>query len=67
MVPVSSSNISAVGYDSVNRRLVIQFFSGTYEYTNVPESVYTGLISASSKGRYHDQFIKHSYTYRKIG
>lgn len=66
MIPVASSNLSAVGYEGST--LYIRFHSGsTYEYYNVPSSVYNGLMSASSKGTYHSDFIKNRYRYRRIG
>ena len=65
MTPVSSSNLAGVGYE--NGTLYIQFHSGgLYRYANVPLSVYQGLLSASSKGRYFHANIKDSYAYRRI-
>ena len=66
MVPVSSSNLVAVGYDAATQTLRIQFHSGTYDYYNVPEHVYHGLLNAPSKGQYHHNHIKHAYPYRRI-
>lgn len=66
MVPVSSSNLVAVGYDKANKILRVQFNSGIYDYYDVPESIYDGLLSAQSKGQYHSSFIKHSFRYSKI-
>jgi len=67
MIPVSSSNLRAVGYDSQSATLRISFHSGTYDYFGVPESVYRGLMSAGSKGSYHHQHIKNSFRYQRIG
>ncbi|MFC0772667.1 KTSC domain-containing protein [Terrimonas alba] len=59
MIPVSSSNLSAVGYDYDTSTLRIEFLkSGTYIYQGVPAEVYEGLLAAGSKGQYFDQFIK---------
>ncbi|QOV10908.1 KTSC domain-containing protein [Viridibacillus arvi] len=58
MIPVSSSNLAAVGYDAGSRTLRIRFHSGTYDYYGVPLSVYQGLMNSSSKGSYHDINIK---------
>ena len=65
---VSSSNIKAVGYDPATQTLKIEFLNGgLYQYLNVPESIYQGLMSASSHGQYFDQYIKKGgYTYRKL-
>lgn len=68
MVPVASSNLSAVGYDSVSHILRISFHrGGTYDYIDVPENIYTGLMNASSKGQYHKVHIKWAFRYRRVG
>jgi hypothetical protein len=68
MNPVSSSNLSAVGYDSNSQTLRISFHSGAlYDYYNVPASIHAGLMSASSKGTYHAHFIKNAFNYRRVG
>jgi len=67
MTPVTSSNLASVGYDPPNRTLRIEFRNGgVYEYRDVPETEYQGLMSASSKGSYHHQNIKDHYSYTKI-
>ena len=67
MVPVSSSNLSAVGYDGQTKQLFIRFHSGAlYVYNNVPQSIYEGLMNASSHGQYHAAYIKNAYPYRRL-
>lgn len=66
MIPVSSSNISSIGYEGST--LHIRFHSGgLYAYYNVPLSVYNGLMSAGSKGRYFHANIKGRYGDTRIG
>ena len=66
MIPVSSSNISSIGYEGST--LHIRFHSGgLYSYYNVPLSVYNGLMSAGSKGRYFHANIKGRYGDTRIG
>ncbi|AST70212.1 KTSC domain-containing protein [Kosakonia cowanii] len=67
--PVSSSNLQSVGYDQATSTLEIAFHrSGVYQYSRVPYTVYTALMSASSKGQYFDAHIKKAgYPYRKVG
>ncbi len=66
MIPVVSSDLSAVGYNG--GVLVIRFHSGgTYQYSGVPESVYQGLMGAPSHGRYFHANIKGRYPYMRIG
>ena len=62
MIPVTSAAISAIGYDKTTQHMCITFKQGdTYDYCRVPERVFTGLIAASSKGRYYDDYIKDRY------
>lgn len=66
--PVVSSNLSTVGYDPKSKTLEIEFKSGgVYQYLGVPEFVYTGLMSASSKGKYFANSIKDVYPFVKVG
>lgn len=69
MVPVSSSNLRAVGYDAATQLLRVAFIDGgLYEYLSVPASVHAGLMSAGSHGSYFDAHIKKGpYRYHKIG
>ena len=64
---VSSSNLSSVGYDSSTSTLEVEFNSGSvYQYSNVPASVHSALMSASSHGQYFNANIKNSYSYRQV-
>lgn len=66
MIPVSSSNISSIGYE--NGTLYVTFYhGGLYAYFNVPESIYHGLMSASSHGSYLASHVKGVYSYKRIG
>lgn len=67
MVPVTSSNLKSVGYDSLTQIMRIKFHSQEmYQYSNIPASVYFGLMQASSKGSYFAQYIKDIYIGHKI-
>ena len=60
LIPVVSSDLSAVGYDQNTQQLEIVFNSGgVYLYSGVTSDEYQGLMNASSKGRYFHAFIKH--------
>ncbi len=62
MIPVRSTAISAVGYDKMTQQMCIKFKQGhSYNFCRVPESIFLGLTSASSKGRYYDDNIKDRY------
>ena len=66
--PVSSSNLASVGYQPNIKILEVEFLhGGIYQYSNVPLSVYEGLMAASSHGSYFDQNVKKAgYSYQKI-
>lgn len=65
--PVSSDNISSIGYDLNSKTLEIQFNDGSiYQYYDVPDYVNRGLMGASSHGTYFHQHIKGKYRYKKI-
>jgi hypothetical protein len=62
MISVRSSAISAIGYDPVSMQLHIRFKQGhTYTFCGVPQNIYEGLMSASSKGLYYDSHIRDRY------
>lgn len=67
-VPVSSSTISAVGYDEGANALGVRFQNGTeYHYFGVPQDVFESLRSAPSVGRFFDQNIKKAgYAYSRV-
>lgn len=67
MVPVDSSNVAQIGYDSDNIELYVEYISGQiYVYSGVPESTYEELLSSDSKGSYMNREIKPNYSCRNI-
>lgn len=64
---VTSSNIRSIGYDPQSDILEVEFTSGdVYQYFNVPEHLYRGLMNASSHGQFLNDYIRNSYRYQKI-
>jgi hypothetical protein len=54
-----SSNIAEIGYDKVKEVLEVKFHTGSiYQYSPVPETMYKGLMSAESKGKFLNNEIK---------
>jgi hypothetical protein len=46
-MPVSSSNLASVGYDPNTQTLEVEFLhGGIYQYSDVPSSVHSGLMTA---------------------
>lgn len=65
--PVSSSNISSIGYDVDSQILEIEFHGGSvYSYSGVPLSEYEGIMNADSKGKYFHANIKNCYSFMKL-
>jgi hypothetical protein len=58
-----SSAVHGADYDPETRTLFLQFASGekTYEYPNVPEHIFEGLLTADSKGRYYASYIRDQF------
>lgn len=64
---VVSSNINSIGYDSNNLVLEVEFHSGfIYNYFDVPQTIYDGLMLAASKGQYLNSNIKGNYRYARV-
>jgi len=63
MSPVSSTLISAIGYDAEKRALLVVFLKGgSYRYQNFPPALWEQFKAASSKGKFFLQNIKPQYT-----
>lgn len=67
-VPVESSMISDVDYDSETETLEIGFHSGgVYQYFEIPPGEYKARLEAPSKGRYFLENAEPFYVCAKIG
>ncbi len=64
---VTSTVIKEVGYDPATKVLTVVMVKDneTYEYKNVPESVYKGMLAAESKGAFFAKNIKGKYEFTK--
>lgn len=63
MYHLKSTSIKAADYDPANRRLYIWFRDhGPYTFYRVPESVFLGLLRASSPGTYYHEKIRGRYS-----
>lgn len=66
-VAVLSSTIASVGYSRDARVLEVEFRTGAiYRYRAVPESVFKGMSSATSKGRFFGAEIRGKFPYEKV-
>jgi hypothetical protein len=64
---VDSTNVKTIGYEADSQKLEVEYLSGQkYEYSNVPQNVFDGFITAVSKGKYLNQIIKGQYEVRRV-
>lgn len=62
-----SSTIAAFCYDESTRILTIEFKrGGSYNYFDVPSSVFEEMRTAPSKGQFFSQRIKPTFRYARI-
>ncbi|MGB3637260.1 MAG: KTSC domain-containing protein [Rivularia sp. (in: cyanobacteria)] len=67
MLPVASPMASAIGYDSENEVLQIEFNSGAvYQFSDVDEDTFEDLYTSEAVGRYFNQNIKGRYQSQRI-
>lgn len=56
---VESSAINNVAYDTDSKVMTITFkTSGSYDYPDVPQHHYDGIVAAESVGKYFNKYIK---------
>lgn len=65
---VVSSNIRSIGYDASSMILEVEFLNGSiYQYYDVPEALYEGLMAADSHGKFLNEYIKKGgYRYDRV-
>ena len=67
LTPVSSSNVSAIGYDAATCGLFVRFTNGSlYRYEGVTAATYRSFLDAPSKGQFVWQHIRDRYPYKRI-
>jgi hypothetical protein len=67
MIPIDSTAIARVGYDTEKRILRVEYRSGrAYDYFDVPPQVYEQLLSADSAGEFVNLEIKPNYDYIEV-
>jgi hypothetical protein len=64
--PVISSSIASVGYDKKGMIMEVEFHNGAiFQYFDVPEDVYLGLVNAPSHGAYFMHEVKGKFNRQK--
>ena len=65
---VESTSLRSIAYDPTAFTLEVEFsHGGVYQYFNVPEVVFQGLLSASSKGAFFQSHVRNAgFTYLQV-
>jgi hypothetical protein len=66
MIPLISTDIVAAGYDDQRQILAIEFTRGRiYSYRDVPEEIFSGLLTSTSPGTFFRVEIMDEFDFRK--
>jgi hypothetical protein len=67
MLPVNSSMATAVGYDSEEQVLQVEFYNGVvYQYSGIEAETWEDLQTADSIGQFFNQEIKGKYECERL-
>lgn len=67
LIPVKSSSIDSIGYNTKSSTLIVKFKNGgLYAYSDVPAAVHQQFMNASSHGQYLDAGIRDVYSFQRI-
>lgn len=67
LVPITSSNIAAIGHDPATNTLHVQFKDGpTWKYDGVTPEQHAALIGADSIGSHFHKNIKGAFNSSKV-
>lgn len=66
MIPVTSTNIVAIGYEPADRYLFVQFAKDTFRYEDVSPETWGAFLGAESKGKFFAAEIKGQYRSFKV-
>lgn len=63
----NSSQVEKVKYNSESKVLTVTFKPGkNYEYAEVPQDIFDGLLAAESAGKYLNQFVKPTFKCKAV-
>jgi KTSC domain len=66
-IALESRTVATAGYDDPSATMELEFVEGrVYRYFVVPRSVFDGLLSADSVGRFFQENIRDVYPYERI-
>lgn len=66
IVDIDSSNLKRAQYDTETKLLEVEFKTGaTYEYEEVPHTIFTRMRMSESQGKYFNTEISKKFKYKK--
>lgn len=66
-IVINSSNLKSASFNTENEDLTVVFNNGAiYEYNKVPWTKFTKFRLAESQGKYFNENIAKTHTYKKI-
>jgi hypothetical protein len=64
---VESASVRSVGYSTSSRTLEVEFVNGSvYQYFDVPQPTFAGLLAAPSIGNFVNTQIKPYYEFAEV-
>jgi hypothetical protein len=66
MKKLSTGPLRGIGYDSANRKMVIETTTGTFEYTNISSEFYRRFATASSPLSFYRDNIEEEMSGRRV-
>ena len=67
-IAVNSEAINTAEYEYDKYRLRLEFHGGQkYDYARVPNHVFEGLRTSTSKGTFINRYILQQYPFKKVG
>ena len=66
MIPVVSSNISSIGFDSATSTMRVQFNNGGVYEASASQSDFDTFMAAKSKGVHFNKILKKAFIWSKI-
>lgn len=65
--PVDSSVLCSIGYDEIAHRMEVEFQSGAiYQFYGITAALFRQFVSAPSKGRFFDAYIRDRFSTVRI-
>jgi len=66
-IPITSSNLKAIGYDEEHKILEVEFKGGgVYRYKDVPKETFESFLSSPSLGKFFMGSIRNRFLFERL-